>query len=70
MTLAVYYKSKKELKENIGNRLIYSETSMFDSEYKHNGTVFASNRPQLTGVKGREFFAEIHITNGLIASVK
>ena len=32
------YKTKKELKENIGKSLRYVETSMFGEEYKPNGT--------------------------------
>jgi hypothetical protein len=36
------YESKKELKENIGNRLRYTETSFFGEEYQSNGT-FAKN---------------------------
>ena len=28
------YKSKKQLRENIGNKLNYTETSMFGLEYK------------------------------------
>ncbi len=38
------YKSKKQLKENIGNSLDYSETSLFGPEYMANGTFPGSNR--------------------------
>ena len=37
------YKSKKELRENIGQSLNYTETSMFGPEYKSDGTVVGSN---------------------------
>ena len=50
------YKSKKELKENIGQSLNYTETSMFGPEYKSDGTVVGSNRPYSTDNEGREFF--------------
>lgn len=43
---------------------------MFGPEYKSTGKFVASNRPQITGLKGREFFAEIEMENGLIKSVK
>ena len=39
MTLAAYYKTKKQLKESIGETLRYGETSVFGAEYDPNGTV-------------------------------
>lgn len=69
MTMLAIYPSKKELKTQIGERLKYSETSMFGPEYKENGTFVVANRPHMTGM-GREFFAEVTMKNGLIASVK
>ena len=64
------YKSKKVLKENIGNNLDYTETSMFGEEYRSNGVFCGSNRPHITGIKGREFFAEVVMRDDKIASVK
>ena len=64
------YTSKKELKENIGQRLIYKETSLFGPEYRSNGTFVAVHRPKLTLLKGREFSAEITMKDDVIASVK
>lgn len=69
MTLIVYYKSKKELKENIGQPLKYQETSIFGPQFNHNGTFTASNRPFITKIKGREFFASITMEKGLIKKV-
>lgn len=63
------YKSKKELKENIGKPLKYRETSMFGDEYKSTGTLTGSNRPQITGIKGREFFANVTMKDGKIEKV-
>jgi hypothetical protein len=63
------YSSKKELKENIGEPLNYTETSIFGPEYRPNGTFCGSNRPQITGNKGREFFAEVTMREGLIEKV-
>ncbi len=63
------YKSKKELKENIGNRLNYIETSMFGDEYVSNGVLTGANRPHITG-KGREFFANVIMKDNLIMAVK
>ena len=63
------YKSKKELRENIGKSLNYTETSMFGSEYKSDGTVVGSNRPHSTDNEGREFFAEVTLKNHIIQKV-
>jgi len=63
------YRSKKELKERIGHPLDYIETSLFGEEYVCDGSMVGANRPHITG-KGREFFAEVTMTNGLIKAVK
>tara|TARA_R110002110_G_scaffold336907_1_gene547567 strand:- start:1594 stop:1800 length:207 start_codon:yes stop_codon:yes gene_type:complete len=63
------YKSKKELKENIGQPLKYIETSMFGAEYLRDGQLTGANRPHITGI-GREFFAQVTMENGFIKSVK
>lgn len=65
------YKSKKELKENIGQALDYAETSIFGNEYPSNGTgtLVGSNRPTITGIKGREFFAQVTIKDHVITKV-
>ena len=68
--MIVHYYSKKELKEKIGETLDYTETSMFGEEYKSNGIFWGSNRPQITGNSGREFFAEITMRDDKIARVK
>ena len=67
--LVFNYESKKALKESIGKPLRYIETSMFGSEYRDNGTLTGANRPHITG-KGREFFANVTMANGLIKGVK
>ncbi len=64
------YTSKKELAENIGKPLRYTETSLFGAEYRPDGMLTGSNRPSITGIKGREFFANVTMANGLIAAVK
>ena len=63
------YESKKQLKENIGQPLRYIETSLFGPEYRSNGMLTGANRPHITG-RGREFFANIQMKDGLIHSVK
>ena len=68
MTMIVRYPSKKVLKENIGQRLKYTETSMFGPEYKDNGVLTVANRPHITGM-GREFFAQVTMKDGIIAKV-
>ena len=67
--LILNYKSKKELKSNIGKTLNYTETSMFGDEYKPNGVVVGSNRPYSTNNEGREFCAEVTLKNNLIKKV-
>jgi len=67
--LVFNYESKKVLKEQVGKPLRYIETSMFGAEYKDNGTLTGANRPHITG-KGREFFANVVMQDGLIKSVK
>jgi hypothetical protein len=63
------YSSKKELKENVGQRLDYIENSIFGPEYVTNGVLTGANRPHITG-KGREFFANVTMQDGLIKAVK
>ncbi len=67
--LVFNYKSKKELKTRIGERLDYIETSLFGEEFRPDGVLTGANRPHITG-KGREFFAEVTMKDGLIHSVK
>lgn len=67
--LVFNYESKKQLKENVGKPLRYIETSMFGAEYRENGILTGANRPHITG-RGREFFANVTMENGLIKSVK
>ncbi len=70
MMLFTGYKSRKELKENIGKKLVYRETSMFETEYVSTGTFVGAHRPLVTGLPGREFFAEVTMENDLIVKVK
>ena len=63
------YKSKKELKEHIGEPLKYIETSLFGPEYVDNGVLTGANRPHITGI-GREFFARVTMKDGVIAKVE
>ena len=58
------------MREHIGQGLNYTETSHFGPEYRPNGVLTGSNRPQLTNNKGREFFAQVTMRDGLIAGVK
>ncbi len=63
------YPSKKVLKESVGQPLRYIETSLFGPEYRPDGTLTGANRPHITG-KGREFFANVTMQNGIIKGVK
>ena len=75
--IIVNYKSKKDLKNSIGQKLDYTETSMFGNEYKTNGKFSACNRPSINSVlinrgilRAREFFTTITIENDLIKSLE
>lgn len=67
--MIVHYDTKKELKAAIGQPLRYTETSMFGEEYKADGTFCVAHRPHITR-RGREFFAEVTMSGGLIKKVK
>lgn len=61
---------QKALKEAIGQPLKYRETPLFDEEYRRDGYLTGSNRPQITGIKGREFFANVTMKDGKIDKVE
>ena len=63
--IAANYKTKKALKENVGNRLNYTETSMFGSEYVSNGK-FPVVGPS---AYDRKWYAEVTMENDLIKKV-
>lgn len=67
--LILLYKSKKELKGEIGKPLKYRETSIFGPEYTDNGSFIGSNRPSITGIRGREFYAKVQMKDGKIEKV-
>jgi hypothetical protein len=70
MTMIIFnYPSKKVLKENVGQRLNFIETSLFGAEYVRTGTMDGANRPHITG-QGREFFAVVTMENNIIKGVK
>jgi len=64
-----HYASKKELAAAVGQPLRYEETSIFGPEYRRDGVLTGSNRPSITGIKGREFFANVTMRDGVIAKV-
>ena len=64
--LGASYKSKKELKENIGKMLRYVETSMFGPEFKSDGKFCVVGPSPYE----RKWYAEVTMKNGLIEKVK
>ena len=60
--------TSRVIKENIGEELDYTETSMFGKEYKSDGKFCGCNRPHITGYK-REFFAEVTMRDDKISKV-
>lgn len=61
------YKSKKELKANVGKPIRVIETSMFGSEYTDNG-VFSVVGP--CPYTNRKWYATVTMVEGKIKSVK
>jgi hypothetical protein len=61
------YKTKKDLKASVGQRLDYIETSMFGPEYKANGK-FAVVGPD--PYNNRKWYAQVTMKDGLIAKVE
>lgn len=61
------YKTKKELKENIGKSLRYVETSLFGLEYKDDGTLTVVGPDPHTN---RKWYAQVTMKNGIITGVK
>jgi len=65
--LGALYKTKKDLKKNIGKPLRYVETSIFGEEYKANGK-FTVVGPD--PFRNRKWFAQVFMKDGLIDKVK
>ena len=61
--LVLHYTTKKALKNAIGQRLRYTETSMFGDEYLPNGTFTGCNHPK------RSWFAQVTMEEGKIKRV-
>lgn len=74
MTILVTgYASKKALKAAIGQKLQYRETSLHGAEFKADGSFSVAHRPSLPECRaagGREFFARVTMSGGLIAKVE
>lgn len=68
MTIEVTYPSKKVLKEKIGQRLVYNETSIYGHEYpaNGNGTVFVVG----PSARERKYFAKVTLQQHKIVYVK
>lgn len=59
------YKTKKDLKANVGKSLHYVETSMFGPEYKSTGKFCVVGPSPYE----RKWFASVTMVDGLIAKV-
>ena len=64
---AVGYKTKKQIKENIGKPLKFIETNLFGLEYNPNGVVTMVGPCAYTK---RNWFAKITLVDGKIAKVE
>lgn len=65
MTIQVHYPTKKALKAAVGQTLNYTETSMFEAEFKANGSF-----PVADGSPKRSWFAKVTMKDGKIAKVE
>lgn len=63
--MAALYKSKKLLKQSIGQPLRYQDTSMFGSEYKSNGVIVVVGPSPYE----RKWYAQVTMANDRIARV-
>ncbi len=63
--MSANYKTKKLLRESVGKIFKYTETSMFGSEFKPNGSFFVVG-PSPTE---RKWYAEVFMKDGLINKV-
>lgn len=63
--MAARYKTKKDLKASVGKRLLYTETSMFGSEYTGNGKFCVVGPSPYE----RKWFATVVMENDLIKKV-
>lgn len=63
--MGALYKTKKALKLAIGQTLRYEETSIFGAEYRDNGS-FCVVGPS---PRERKWFAQVTMSNGIIAKV-
>lgn len=63
--LVACYKTKKDLKNAIGQTLRYEETSLFGVEYKQDGT-FCVVGP---GAYQRKWYAQVTMVEGKISKV-
>lgn len=64
--LGANYKTKKELKENVGKNLRYIETSLFGLEFKETGKFPVVGPCPYTN---RKWYATVETENGLIKKV-
>jgi len=64
--LVARYKTKKALKESIGQRLRYEETSMMGSEFRPNGILHVVG----PGAYDRKWYAMVTMENRLITKVE
>ena len=63
--MAASYRTKKALKESVGEELNYVETSMFGPEFKANGKFCVVGPSPYQ----RKWFAQVTMVDGLIAKV-
>ena len=63
--IQVFYKTKKELKEQVGKSLLYKETSFFENEYLNTGTFSVAD-----GSPKRKWFATVTMKDDIILKVE
>lgn len=67
MLSAYGYRTKKELKKAVGQRLKYYETSLFGTEYRPNGTITVVGPD---AYRNRKWYAQVTLKEGVIVDVK
>jgi len=65
LMIQVFYKTKKEFKEQVGKSLLYKETSFFGNEYLSTGTFSVAD-----GSPKRKWFATVTMKDDIIVKVE
>jgi len=70
MCIFLQYRSKRNLKNSVGKRLYYAETSIHGPEYCDNGVLFGFGEHRKNGKPEISWHAKVTMADGLISAVE